>query len=77
MLSLIIALVGGIIIFFVGTALSLWISPNVTPDGHVTMPIPQLFSGIAIGILGFIILWIVSYLKLKKRQKIKTATNIV
>jgi len=71
MLSLIIALVGGIIIFFVGTEVSLWINPNVTPDGHTTMPIPQLFSGIAIGVLGFLILWIVSYLKLRRRQKNK------
>ena len=68
LIALLIAIISGILFFFIGAQLAFWISPNVTPDGHVVMPILQLFIGIIAGFGGFVIALIMAYIKIKKRQ---------
>ena len=68
LLAFIISLVVGVILVILGYQFSLWVRPNITADGHVTMVLPQLFSGILIGIVGFVIAFITAYRKLKKKD---------
>jgi hypothetical protein len=67
LVSIMSAMVGGVLLFIIGFIVAIWIVPNETSDGHVEMAVPQMFTGILIGTIGFITIFIFTFKKLKRK----------